>query len=304
MTMPMLPAERPIRLASTLTGLFLVAAVASLACVAWLLVGAMGTGAADDAVADLPGTSLGLRRDTVHWVVFGLTAFGGLLALAGVAVHRAVLEHGTQRRVVRAAEALEIMLAEKDALLAEVYHRVNNNMQVVVNLLQMEGARLPEGATRQRLDALARRLALIGQIHQRIYASDSVARVDVAAHVRRHCAGLAEEQPRATLSIDAEPLYCDLDTALPIALIAHELASNALVHAGDDSRVAVSLRRVGENVVLRVEDPGAGPDPTTVPGIGLILVDLMAEQLGATVASRRQAGYRVEVALAGSMFPR
>jgi len=267
---------------------------------AWTLL----PGAPVAVVVDLPMKEVlsSWRRAIFPSLLFGFTALGGVTLLGTVAIRRARAEHKVQCRLLRAGEVLEAMLAEKDALLAEVHHRVKNNMQVIVNLLQMEAARLTDVTAQQRLDALARRVVLIGRVHEHSYASDSFARMDIARQLTEQCRCLAEMRPGAVVSVRAEALSCGLDVALPLSLIAHELVSNALAHTGQHARVTVSLVRQAGWIDLKVCDSGSGPGKIGGQGLGLMLVNALAGQVGATVTTRADDGYCVTVTMAEAEF--
>ena len=294
--------EAPPGVASAVTNLLAAISLAGFTCLVILLLGAMQWSMGERAGAIAAATSAVWRNGMFPWLLISLVALSGFSVLSVVAMRRAQLEEAAQQRLRRAAQALEIMLEEKDVLLAEIHHRVKNNMQVVVNLLQMEAGQLADPGSRQRLDAVGRRLVLIGHIHERVYAADRFARMDVAAHLAEHCDELSQEHPAAVLRVAAEPLHCGLDTALPLALIAHELVSNALRYGGEAACVAVSIRRKGERVLLAVADGGKGPAPDAMPGMGLMLVDLMVGQIGGKIDRTTTDGHCVQVWLSAALF--
>lgn len=237
------------------------------------------------------------RRKVLPSFLFGLAAVGGLALLSSLAVRRARAEQRTQEQLIRSSQALELMLEEKDALLAEIHHRVKNNMQVVVTMLQMEAAGLSDDGVRGRLDEMGRRIALIGRIHERIYAAERFARMDVAAYLNDHCSELAVLHGGHAMLVEVEPLSCGLDTALPLSLIAHELVTNALRRHAD---VAVRLRRHGVQVTLTVKDRGKGP--VEWPGLGRVLVRVLCEQIDAQMNENCDGGHTVTVSMAPELF--
>ena len=175
---------------------------------------------------------------------------------------------------VRLMQELGDLLHEKDILLTEVHHRVKNNLQAICGLLQVESNRLrhnPEA--RERMHLIGQRIAVLGSIHQHLYTSDNVAEVRIADHFRRLCEtlwGSYLDRP-VNLTVEAEPLCCDLDTALPLGLIAHELVINSIKHGCADDRqgnVRIGLHHHPEigRVVLTVSDDGPGPQSEKSPG--------------------------------------
>jgi two-component sensor histidine kinase len=226
---------------------------------------------------------------------------------------------------VRLMQELGDSLHEKDILLAEVHHRVKNNLQAICGLLQVESNRLrhnPEA--RERMHLIGQRIAVLGSIHQHLYTSDNVAEVRIADHFRRLCEtlwGSYLDRP-VNLTVEAEPLCCDLDTALPLGLIAHELVINSIKHGCTDDRqgtVRIGLHHRPEigRVVLTVSDDGPGPVEDTAEdtvedtaaggispdaGLGLILLGALVDQIDATVEVSTSDGYRTTVSIEEQRF--
>lgn len=222
---------------------------------------------------------------------------------------------------VRLMQELGDSLHEKDILLAEVHHRVKNNLQAICGLLQVESNRLrhnPEA--RERMHLIGQRIAVLGSIHQHLYTSDNVAEVRIADHFRRLCEtlwGSYLDRP-VNLTVEAEPLCCDLDTALPLGLIAHELVINSIKHGCADDRqgnVRIGLHHHPEigRVVLTVSDdgPGCSPGPAEHPldgtppsdaGLGLILLSALVDQIDATAEVSTSDGYRTTVSIEEQRF--
>jgi two-component sensor histidine kinase len=185
---------------------------------------------------------------------------------------------------------LELRLAEKDTLLREVHHRVKNNLQAIWGVIQVERSRLSDAQARERLEVIGHRLSVLGAIHQQLYASDNLQRIDCAENLEQLGLRLADLHGRDGINIlvDADPVLCDLDTALPIGLIANELINNCYRHAfpaGGGGRIEVSLRDLEDCIELEVADDGAGMTPAQQSGIGTIIVDALAGQIDGTVST-------------------
>jgi PAS domain S-box-containing protein len=231
---------------------------------------------------------------------------------------RAVRIVGTSMNVTdrRSAEdRLKASLAEKETLLREIHHRVKNNLQGLWSLLQLEALQLRDRATRARFDAISNRIVVMGQIHQQLYTSNDMTRIDLPLQLGKLAQALHEMLPdpsRVEIRVDAEPLACDLDTAIPLGLVANELISNSLKHAfpaGRPGRVTLVLARTGgERVALRIVDdgigrtgPGAGSGEA---GIGSMLVRVLASQIDAVLeeGSAPGEGHRVSLLVPASRF--
>jgi two-component sensor histidine kinase len=131
-------------------------------------------------------------------------------------------------------------------------------------------------------------------IHERLYRSEDFSRVDFAQYVNGLTTSLvrsyATDSRSFNLRVDVQDVSLGVDVAIPCGLIINELVSNCLKHAfpqGRQGEVAVTLRRDGEEYLLRVEDDGVGLpgdiDLKKVESLGLQLVETLSTQIGASV---------------------
>lgn len=210
----------------------------------------------------------------------------------------------------RSEERLRASLAEKEMLLREVHHRVKNNLQSLWGLIQIEAVRVETPLFRSRLEAIAQRISVLGRIHQQLYAGTSLVRIDVRRYLDELAADLqsAIGEPRnIVLSISADRFGCDIDTAIPLGLIANELVSNSVRHAFPDGRRGQILIRLtgtpGGPILFEVSDNGvgeaAGGDGT---GIGSMLVGALADQLDATVRVSTERGRQTILTIPARRF--
>jgi PAS domain S-box-containing protein len=240
---------------------------------------------------DLPGK--------LHWFQISLFPLreptGEIIGLVCTAYDMTHLKQ-TQERLAHA-------LAEKDALLKEVHHRVKNNLQIISSLLNLQFDRVQDPGLRAMVMESQHRIRAMALVHEQLYRSETLMRLDarefldnlVWSLVRSYAT--AGQQVAAVVEADATPL--DLDVAIPIALVINELVSNSLKHAfaGATSvpRLAVSLRRGADGRrELVVRDNGVGMpadlDITATTTLGLSLVMNLVRQIGGAVTNRNVEG--------------
>lgn len=196
-------------------------------------------------------------------------------------------------------------LREYEVLLRDVHHRVKNNLQVIASLLGLQAEYVDDPRALEAFAESQSRVRAMALVHERVYQSSDLARVDLAAYVR----DLAERlfvamgaSPDIALRVAVEPATLPMDTAIPCGLLISELVSNSIKHAFPDGRsgtITVTLRRDGDRVALTVTDDGvglpAGLDYRQSESLGLQLVTILAEQLGATLEIDGSQGTRVTV---------
>lgn len=223
------------------------------------------------------------------------------------------LEENVQRRTAELEDAnhrLEDALADKEILLKEVQHRVSNNLQVICSLLRLQAARLDD-RSRVAFDESLRRIQSMSLVHELLYRSAEPAHINVAEYLRQLCDTLARASgpTPVRVTVEAEDWILDVDRAMPLALIASELVSNALRHAFPDGHagsVVVDLRPGPAGVRMEVRDDGVGL-PADLPatpvagrrrgGLGLVLVQSLAKQANADMQIERSPGTRFTITI-------
>lgn len=191
---------------------------------------------------------------------------------------------------LKQAEArLAASVVEKEALLGEIHHRVYNNLQVVLSLLKLESRDARDEETRMRLDRVANLIAVLGRIHRQLDASRDFTRIDVASELRRIAGALALEAERAPPPVEAPPLHCDVDTAVPFLLAACELVAAALRAAPDSGAASIRLARAAEGEV-RLTVRAAGTMSESLSALGRNLVEALCMQIGAVAEFRPDGG--------------
>jgi two-component system CheB/CheR fusion protein len=196
----------------------------------------------------------------------------------------------------RAEDRIKGSLVEKEVLLKEIHHRVKNNMQVISSLVSLQADGSDE-TVRNVLGDVNRRVRSMALVHEKLYQSPDLARIDFAEYARTLLGYLWSAHGNFTsgiqLTMDLEPVSLPVDLSVPCALILNELAANAIKHAfqGRDHAggvVTISLQRSKKGqIALRVRDNGVGLpegfDWRKTHTLGLRLVQMLAKQLQADV---------------------
>lgn len=198
--------------------------------------------------------------------------------------------------------ALQCSLKEKDLLLKEIHHRVKNNLQAMVSLLEahlgvIQNPRDKEVFLKGRSLAMA-----MSMVHEMLYSTEDYEKVDFSKYIQRLVRSVLHLYPdarsRVKVVYDTDEMYLNTDTAVPVSLIINELVSNALIHGFPDGRkgtVTVSMKQVKQNgFMIEIEDDGVGvPDPGCTPDnktLGLNLVRTLMENLHGTMKVKVNGG--------------
>ncbi|HEY0052876.1 MAG TPA: sensor histidine kinase, partial [Caulobacteraceae bacterium] len=182
--------------------------------------------------------------------------------------------------------SLHESLAEKDALMREIHHRVKNNLQVISSLLNMQQRALTDPAARAAMNDTRQRIGALALIYRALYQSEDIRRVDVRVFLEELIAQLISGEsgrgPLVKTELEADALVIDPDKLAPLALWAVEAISNAQKHAFDGRGGVLKVRFRVENAESRldVEDDGPGvADDSAAGGVGRTLMTAFARQL-------------------------
>jgi PAS domain S-box-containing protein len=236
----------------------------------------------------------GSRPIPVHWAGSQLQdPSGALQGIVCIALNIA------ERKLVE--ERLRASLDEKEVLLKEVHHRVKNNLQVISSLLALQGRETADPEASLMFADSQGRIRSMALIHEQLYLSGDLSRIDFSEYVRRLCLNLMDSSGASdsyvALHIDVDPVPLPLDLAIPCGMILNELVSNALKHAfttNAHGQVNVKFHRDGNRHTLSVSDNGVGirvrPQHHKTSSLGLKIVHALVKQLDGQLDVKSVAG--------------
>jgi PAS domain S-box-containing protein len=225
----------------------------------------------------------------------------------GRAVRRVVLSDISERK--RAEDRLRRNLEEKEVLLREVHHRVNNNLTTIIGLIGLQKDELSDPAVTAEFSELSGRIRSMSLVHELLYQSETKSRIDLQGYLENlvdHMDGAYNSRAAVRMSIAAAGVEMDLDNAIPCGLIVNELITNAFKHAFPEGQprpgeqeceIAVTAGWDSSAYTLMVSDNGVGLpadlDWTTTQSLGLQLVTMLgAHQLNGQIELDRSKGTR------------
>jgi two-component sensor histidine kinase len=214
-------------------------------------------------------------------------------------------EDVTERR--DAEQRVKASLQEKEVLLREIHHRVKNNLQVISSLLTLEAHHHTGASGAQLFADTQSRIRAMALVHDKLYQSDNLAKIDLGAYIRDLAAGLqgviASGHRDVRVVIEADDIGLSVDTAMPCGLVLNELMTNAFKYAFPDGRsgeIRVEARHLEDGRVgILVGDDGVGLSPEigleSTRTLGLQLVRAVTSQLRGKVAVERGPGTRFRI---------
>lgn len=192
---------------------------------------------------------------------------------------------------------LKKLLEDKEWLLKEIHHRVKNNLQIIISLLNTQSRYLDNKDALAAIRNSQHRMYAMSLIHQRLYQTDNPGKINMAWYIRElvgYMQDSFETGRRITFELDIDAVEVDVVQAAPLGLILNEAVSNAIKYAFPDNRkgiIRVSLKHKPDgDSLLSISDNGVGfdeeTDITERDSLGMSLMQGLSLQLDGVFSIR------------------
>ncbi len=181
-------------------------------------------------------------------------------------------------------------LKEKDVLLKEIHHRVKNNLQIIISLLNLQSGYVKDENTLKTVMEGQNRVRAMALVHEKFYQADNLAEIDFKEYTEKLCFYLQQSYGALNkdiiLKIDGDAVAFDMDTAMPCGLLLTEVVSNSLKYAFPEQKgeIKIGIKKSSDNKVqMDISDNGIGfPegfDFEKSESLGLQLITALTNQL-------------------------
>ena len=216
---------------------------------------------------------------------------------------------------LKRAQEIKKDAENKALMLKEIHHRIKNNLQIVSALLDLQSEQTQNPEIIDLLEKSQARIQTMGLIHEKLYGSatlDQINFVDYVDSLTRYLqtSFIPDDQEIAIIH-DIEPIYLNIDLAIPCGLIINELVINALQHSflsQPQGEIKIAFCQCDrDRFCLTVQDNGIGikenidlENIQSLGSLGLSLVNSLATiQLEGTLQIHRVNGtlFKIEFPL-------
>jgi len=175
----------------------------------------------------------------------------------------------SQEKIDAQNTTLKKLAGEREWLLKELHHRVKNNLQIVISLLNSQMAFIEDSDALDLVKESQARMQAISLIHQRLYQSDDLSGIDMNSYIYDLCNFLKAtffDGRKIEMVVDADRIRLDVQQAMPLGLIINEALINCLKYAFNESqgncRINIGLcEEDNHQMVLMLADNGASGFP-------------------------------------------
>ena len=230
-----------------------------------------------------------------------------LLGLLGITFNRYRLKQRAVSIIQEQKQAIEEKNAENELLIREIHHRVKNNLQIILSLLNTQANVLSDPQAVEMITESQNRVRSMALIHEKLYQANNFTQVPVQPYLSEmmHNVARTYRQP-VQLYLEVEPVEISMSIAVPLGLIVTELLTNAFKYAFDDQAggaLRLSFKKEGLNgssrYHLQVQDNGPGLPPDFVldhsRSFGLKLVKGLTHQLNGELRVQSSPGTQFSI---------
>lgn len=188
-----------------------------------------------------------------------------------------------EEQISQQSESLKKLNSEKEWLLKELHHRVKNNLQIVISLLNMQSAYLENKDALLAVKDSQHRMNAISLIYKKIYESENLEIIDMCWYIPElvnYLKGVFNTDKKISYKLDIECVDLDISQAVPLGLILNEAIINAIKYAYPatvQGEVNIRLKKMkDETYKLIISDNGVGvPEHFELKNLNSLGMNLM-----------------------------
>jgi two-component sensor histidine kinase len=194
--------------------------------------------------------------------------------------------------MVEREQELRKSLEEKTVLLREIHHRVKNNLQVIISLLELRAGILDTGNSKEMLKEEISRIRVISMVHNLLYKENDLRIIYLPNFVMDiiHLAAETFDKPSIGVihDIHIPPMHLNMDRSIILGLILYEAVNNAYKHdfvpSGKGNLVVDGIWENEELTLMVVNNNSQECEISAdCKTLGLQLMEVLSDQIEGTI---------------------
>lgn len=237
-----------------------------------------------------------------------LTLIGIIILIVSVAIvyRRYRINRRMRYETWQKSELLKNLVIEKEWLLKEIHHRVKNNLQIVMSLLNTQSHFLQDEAAKKAIKNSQDRIHSMSLIHKKLYQSDNAVSINMELYIKElveYFKATFDTKQRIKFTTDIEPVELTSTQAVPLGLIINEAIINAIKHGfpyEKEGNIYIELKTFSDNrIQLFVKDNGIGvtdiENLTQSTSLGIKLIQGFSKELNAELEFQNNNGLAIAI---------
>lgn len=206
-----------------------------------------------------------------------------------------------QKKTIR--EQNKIIEQEKEFLLREVHHRVQNNLQIIISLINLQLRKLDNPITKDVLIETQGRILSMSLVHRGMHQSSNFINISMLKYTNNLINSIRSEHPDNQLDIELEisdTVKFDIEKAIPVGLMLNEMFTEAFQSSSANERrsVHLSAQSVGKDICKLVfRKNGVDFPENHVESLEYDLIETLTYQLDGEIQIHNEGGGTYEISI-------
>jgi len=228
-----------------------------------------------------------------------------LILLASLILLLLIVVFNRNRLKQRAIKTIKEKNEENKLLMREIHHRVENNLDIILNLFESQINNSNNEQLKLILEDSQNKIKSMAIIHQNLYNTNQFSRVSINTYIHQlinHIKNsFSKNNVHVQFNLDISPTLVLIELAIPLGLVLNELITNSFKFAFSDknktnNKISITFVQIKESSTYKliVKDNGVGLpkdfDPENLTSFGMELVQGLVAQLNGTVEIIREKG--------------
>ncbi|MDF1697617.1 MAG: sensor histidine kinase [Saprospiraceae bacterium] len=208
-------------------------------------------------------------------------------------------------QIKQSNKELTTSLKKQTLLQGEVHHRVKNNLQVIISLLDLQKDKTKDLDSKNHLDSMSKRIYSMAAIHNLLYQKEDMEHIILSEYVKNLCfhfSNFSIESDKPIFNISIDDINLNLETSMPIGIVISELLNNSLKYGRIEGRrliIDINIHRKDEGIFIVYQDNGPGfpndVDESSNKGLGFYILKSMIRQLQGKMSTKSKDGAYFEI---------
>lgn len=200
---------------------------------------------------------------------------------------------------------IALALKEKEILLAEVHHRVKNNLAIIVSLLNLQSEKISDDIAKSLLTESRNRVLSMALIHDKLYKNEMLSNINFATYMNElikeiHHSYALLVKKNIELKLNLAEVFLCVNYAIPCGLIINEVLTNCYKHAfieQFEGGISIELKKQNNQIFIAIEDNGNGKLNSTIQpeSLGMEVIYSLVKQIDGKAGFTTPKGTRFEL---------
>jgi len=209
--------------------------------------------------------------------------------------------------IERTFKEMKRLNREKTILLQELHHRVKNNFNLILSMLEMQYVYGDKLCNKEFVDGFRNRVDSIVVAHELLYSNSDLNSIDMREYIYNLCTHIVSaysNQKDVKLKLNIEPIVLNIDMVIYIGIMINEMITNTLKYALDDKKGIIEVSLIlgdKEDFILKYKDSGSKKVDETNDGFGKMVIEMSSKQIGADLEINRSSGLEYVLLIKGKL---